>query len=154
MFQSIRLRLLGLVLAAVVPFTALIGLGIWDQWRMEQAQALQYALSEARSVAAQVDDHVGNLENLLAGLVQAISTNPADADANDAMLARAMAEQPAYIGNITLFGLDGKVLVMLANGKSEQHTFDLKTAGISPGMYILSLEAGNQILQRRMIIPR
>ena len=108
MFQSIRLRLLGLVLAAVVPFTALIGLGIWDQWRMEQAQALQYALSEARSVAAQVDDHVGNLENLLAGLVQAISTNPADVDTNDAILARAMAEQPAYIGNITLFGLDGK----------------------------------------------
>ena len=88
MFQSIRLRLLGLVLAAVVPFTALIGLGIWDQWRIEQAQALQYALSEARSVAAQVDDHVGDLENLLAGLTQAISTNLADGDATPCWRAR------------------------------------------------------------------
>lgn len=92
MFQSIRLRLLGLVLAAVTPFAMLIGGGIWDQWRIEQAQALQFALSEARSVAAQVDDHIGSLESLLAGLTQAISLDPADTEANDAVLKRVMAE--------------------------------------------------------------
>ncbi len=107
MFQSIRLRLLGLVLAAVTPFAMLIGGGIWDQWRIEQAQALQFALSEARSVAAQVDDHIGSLESLLAGLTQAISLDPADTEANDAVLKRVMAEQPDYIGNITLIGIDG-----------------------------------------------
>ena len=107
MFQSIRLRLLGLVLAAVAPFCALIGLGIWDQWRIEQKQALQFALSEAHAVAAQVDDQIGNLDNLLAGLTQAISINPADTETNNAILKRAMAERPGYIGNITLFGLDG-----------------------------------------------
>lgn len=106
-FQSIRLRLLGLVLAAVAPFTALIGVGIWDQWRIEQAQALQYALSEARIVAARVDDHIGDLENLLAGLSQAVSFNPADAAANDVILRRALAQQPDDIANITLFSLDG-----------------------------------------------
>ena len=108
MFQSIRLRLLGLVLAAVAPFAALIGLGIWDQWRTEQAQALHLALSEARSVAASVDDHVGNLENLLSGLAHAVSYDSANAAANDALLRRAMAEQPDYIANLTVLGLDGK----------------------------------------------
>jgi diguanylate cyclase (GGDEF)-like protein/PAS domain S-box-containing protein len=117
MFQSIRLRLLGLVLAAVAPFAALIGLGIWDQWRTEQAQALQFAFSEARSVAAQVDDHIGNLENLLTGLTQAVSVNPADADNNDAILRRAMSEQPDYIANITLFGLDGKSIGIAAGSR-------------------------------------
>jgi diguanylate cyclase (GGDEF)-like protein/PAS domain S-box-containing protein len=107
MFQSIRLRLLGLVLAAVAPFAALIGLGIWDQWRVEQNQARQFALSEARSIAAQVDDQIGNLDNLLAGLAQAVSINPADAESNNAILARAMSEQPEYIGNMSLFSLDG-----------------------------------------------
>ena len=107
MFQSIRLRLLGLVLAAVAPFAALIALGVWDQWRTEQAQALHLARSEARSVAASVDDHIGNLENLLSGLTQAVSLNPEDKRANDLVLHRALAEQPDYVANITLLGLDG-----------------------------------------------
>lgn len=107
MFQGIRLRLLALVLAAEAPFAALIGAGIWDQWRIEQSQALQFAQSEARAVAARVDDHIGNLDNLLTGLAQAISLNPANVEANDAILKRVMAEQPDYVGNITLLGLDG-----------------------------------------------
>jgi diguanylate cyclase (GGDEF)-like protein/PAS domain S-box-containing protein len=114
MFQSIRLRLLGLVLAAVAPFAALIGLGVWDQWRTEQAQALQLALSEARLIGAQLDDYIGNIDNLMIGLTQAISVDTADAAANDITLRRALAEQPEYIANISVFALDGTSLGVAA----------------------------------------
>ena len=107
LLHSIRSRLLGLVLATVVPFTGLIGFGFWNQWRNDQATAIARATDEARLLAAQVDDHIGNLENLLAGLSAAVSTNPADAGANDALLRQARAELPDFIASILLFSPDG-----------------------------------------------
>src|SRR5436190_7035300 len=99
LLRSIRSRMLGLVVATVVPFAGLIGAGLWSQWRNAQAAASQRALEEARVLAAQVDDHIGNLENLLSGLNWALSTNPADAAANNALLRRLKAELPSYISN-------------------------------------------------------
>jgi hypothetical protein len=61
LLRTIRSRLLGLVLATAVPFAALIGGGLWSQLRDDQAEAMERALSEARVLAAQVDDHIGNL---------------------------------------------------------------------------------------------
>ena len=55
MLQSIRSRLLGLVLATVIPFTALIAHGIWSQWRTDQAAATESAISEARELSLWVD---------------------------------------------------------------------------------------------------
>src|SRR3982074_1959811 len=55
---SIRARLLGLVVAAIVPFTLLTGIGLWNQLQSEHAPAIQRALNEARLIATQVDDHV------------------------------------------------------------------------------------------------
>jgi cytochrome c-type biogenesis protein CcmH/NrfG len=86
LLRSIRSRLLVLVLATVVPFVALVGAGLWSQWRADQATAIERALNEARLLAAQLDDHLSNLENLLVGLSRAVSTNPADIAANDALL--------------------------------------------------------------------
>ena len=83
LLRSIRLRLLALVLAVVIPFAALIGAGIWNQWHDDHAAAISRAMTEARLLAAQVDDHIGNLEHLLTGLSLAVSTNPDDASAND-----------------------------------------------------------------------
>jgi diguanylate cyclase (GGDEF)-like protein/PAS domain S-box-containing protein len=108
MFRGIRTRLLGLVIATVVPFTALIGGGLWNQWRGDQSQAVRSALIEARLLAARVDDQIGELDSLLIGLSQAVSTRPDDIQANDAALRRAKAELPDYIGNILLSAPDGK----------------------------------------------
>jgi len=110
LLRSIRSRLLGLVLATVVPFTALIGGGLWSQWRSDQAAAIERALAEARLLAAQVDDHIGNLDNLMAGLARAVSTDAADSLANDAMLRRVKTELPDFISNILLFSLDGATI--------------------------------------------
>src|SRR5215470_54421 len=98
LLRSIRSRLLGLVLAAVVPFTALIGAGLWNQWRSDQAAAIERATDEARLLAAEVDDDLANLDNLLIGLSRAVSLNPADAEANDALLAQLRTELPDYVG--------------------------------------------------------
>ena len=84
--MGIRAQLLGLVAAAAVPFLVLIGVGLWNQYRAAQAEALDRAFSEARILAAQIDDHIGNLENLMVGLGHAVSANPADTAANDALL--------------------------------------------------------------------
>jgi diguanylate cyclase (GGDEF)-like protein/PAS domain S-box-containing protein len=107
LLRGIRTRLLGLVLATVFPFTALIGFGLWSQWRDDQSAAIQRAITEAQLLAAQVDDHIGNVENLLSGLSRAVSTNPADESTNDAVLRQIKAELPDFISNILLFSVDG-----------------------------------------------
>ena len=107
MLRSIRSRLIGLVLATVVPFLGLIGAGLWDQWRSDQAAAIARSVDEARLLAAQVDDHLGNVENLLIGLSRAVSWDAADIGANDALLAQIRSEQPDFVGGIRLFAVDG-----------------------------------------------
>jgi diguanylate cyclase (GGDEF)-like protein/PAS domain S-box-containing protein len=108
MLRGIRTRLLGLVIATVVPFTALIGGGLWNQWRGDQAQAIRSALIEARLLAARVDDQISELDNLLVGLGHAVSTKPDDMQANDVVLRHAKAELPDYIGNLLLSAPDGR----------------------------------------------
>src|SRR5688572_30391255 len=105
--RSIRSRLILLVVASVIPFTALIGVGLWNQWRTDQKTAVEVAVAEARLIASQVDDHLGNLKNLLSGLSVAVSFDPQDTEANDRLLRRVKAELPPYIANIMLFSLDG-----------------------------------------------
>lgn len=107
---GIRTRLLGLVFATTLPFAALIGAGLWNQWRDDQAAAIQHAINDARLLAAQVDDHIGNLENLLTGLSRALSLNPADEGPNNALLRQVKGELPDFISNILLFSVDGNAI--------------------------------------------
>jgi len=107
LLRSIRSRLLVLVLATVMPFVALVGVGLWSQWREDQAAAIERALNEARLLAAQLDDHIGDLQNLLVGLSRAVSTNPADTGANDALLRKIKTKLPDIVANIVVFSLDG-----------------------------------------------
>ena len=44
-------------------------------------------------LAAQIDDHIGNMDNLLAGLSEAVSTDPRDFAANDALLQKVKSGQ-------------------------------------------------------------
>src|SRR4051794_24289480 len=107
LLRSIRSQLLGLVLATVIPFTALIGVGLWNQWRRDQVSAVERTINQARLLAAQVDDYLGNIDNLLIGLSQAVSPDPADTAANDALLRRTRAELPEVVSTILLYDLEG-----------------------------------------------
>ncbi len=104
---GIRFQLLSLVMAIVIPLSALIGFGLWSQWEHDRSEAIQRALANARLLAAQIDDHVGNLENLLRGLSRAVSPDRADTDRNDALLRQVKSELPEFINAITLYSLDG-----------------------------------------------
>ena len=86
LLRSIRSRLLGLVLATVIPLVAVILGGLGSQLRDDQDEATERVLDEARLLAAQVDNHIGNLENLLLGVSQAVSPRLADTNTNDALL--------------------------------------------------------------------
>ncbi len=116
LLRSIRSQLLGLVIATVVPFTALIGVGLWSQWQGDQAAAIRRAINDARLLAAQVDDYIGNLDSLLIGLSQAVSPDPADARTNDALLQRVRRELPDVVTNVFLFSLDGDQIGTSADG--------------------------------------
>ena len=107
MLRSIRSRLLALVVATVMPFTVLMAAGLWSRWHAEEGEAVAQAVNEARVLAAQVDDHLGTLESLLVGLGEAVSTNPADTAANDALLHRVKSRLPDYVAHISLFAPDG-----------------------------------------------
>jgi diguanylate cyclase (GGDEF)-like protein/PAS domain S-box-containing protein len=105
---GIRLQLLGLVAAAAVPFLVLIGVGLWIQYRTAQSEALERAYNEARVIAAQIDDHLGNVENLTLGLSHAIGVKPADTAANDALLSGLKAQLPGFISDVAVVGPDGE----------------------------------------------
>jgi hypothetical protein len=107
LLRSIRSRLLGLVLATVIPLVAVILGGLGSQLRDDQDEATERVLDEARLLAAQVDNHIGNLENLLLGVSQAVSPRLADSNANDALLRQLKQDLPDYIANILLFAPDG-----------------------------------------------
>jgi diguanylate cyclase (GGDEF)-like protein/PAS domain S-box-containing protein len=104
---SIRSRLLGLAFAAVIPLAALMMAALWVQWRSDRTAAAEHAISEARLLAAQVDDHISAIENLLSVLGQAVSFNPADRSANDALLRKVKSELPNGNSHILLFDLEG-----------------------------------------------
>jgi HAMP domain-containing protein len=105
---GIRSQLLGLVAAAAVPFLVLIGVALWIQYRTAQSEALDRAYSEARLIAAETDDHLGNLENLTLGLSHAIGVMPADTPANDALLSDVKTRLPGFISDITVSAPDGE----------------------------------------------
>jgi diguanylate cyclase (GGDEF)-like protein/PAS domain S-box-containing protein len=105
---GIRSQLLGLVAAAAVPFLVLIGVALWIQYRTLQAESLDRAYTEARVVAAQIDDHLGNLANLTLGLSRAVGVTPADTAANDALLSGLMAQLPSFISDLAVATPDGE----------------------------------------------
>jgi diguanylate cyclase (GGDEF)-like protein/PAS domain S-box-containing protein len=105
--RSIRSRLLLLVVATVAPFLVLITVGLWKQWDRDHSAAVERSLVEARLLAAQLDDQLGNFQFLLAGLSRAVSADPAHSKANDLLLRKARAELPGFVNALLLSAPDG-----------------------------------------------
>jgi Cache domain len=124
LLRTIRSRLLGLVLATVLPPFVVICFGLWGQLRQDQAEAMDDALDAARLLAAQVDDHIGNLENLIAGLSRAVSPRVADINANDDLLRQVKKDQPDYVSEIMLFAPDGTNIGVSWPGNERHNVVD------------------------------
>jgi hypothetical protein len=103
MLSGIFPRLLGLTLATVLPFTALLGGLLWDQWRQDHLAAQRSVLGATQAIAAQVDAQFNRFETLLAGLSQGLTIDTADIAQNDARLRRLKAELPPIVSNIFLY---------------------------------------------------
>jgi diguanylate cyclase (GGDEF)-like protein/PAS domain S-box-containing protein len=91
----------------VIPLTALMTAALWSQWQNDRAAAAESAAHEARVLASEVDDHISALENLLSVLVKAVSFDPADREANDALLLRVKADLSDFDSHIFLFDVEG-----------------------------------------------
>jgi len=104
---SIRSRLLGLAFAAVFPLAVVMMAALWLQWRSDRDTATEHAVNEARLLAAQVDDRIGAIEDLLSVVGQAVSFDPADRSANNALLRKVRSELPTGSSQILLFDRDG-----------------------------------------------
>jgi diguanylate cyclase (GGDEF)-like protein/PAS domain S-box-containing protein len=128
MLQSIRSRLLGLVLATVIPFTALIVHGLWSQWRTDEAAAIERARSEAHELAELLDVHLANIESFLTGLARAVSTN--NVAENDALLAQAKdefeSEFPGLTGNLLIFAPDGTDIGRSLGNTPKRRTYEVR----------------------------
>lgn len=104
---GIRSRLLGLALAAALPLAVVTMGALWLQWQSDRAAVAEQAVNEARLLAAQVDDHLSDIESLLSVLGQAVSWNAADRDANDALLRKVKGELSNLDSHIFVFDVDG-----------------------------------------------
>ena len=71
------------------------------------AAAIQRAIDEARLIAAQVDDHIGNLKNLMPASAWPCRGSATTPTPTTALLRRVKAELPPYVANLLLFTLDG-----------------------------------------------
>ena len=107
LLRSIRSRLIGLVVASVVPFTALIGVGSLESMAHRPGDRHSARHRRGAPDRRQVDDHISNLKICCPALSVAVSWDPQDTDANDRLLRRVKAELPPYFANLLLFSLDG-----------------------------------------------
>ena len=119
-FRSIRSRIVGAALATLVPCLLLVATGLWSNYRNDREAAAEHVLSRARLLAARLDDHLVTVDALLAGVAPAVSPDPADADANDQVLRQIKAELPSYVGNVQVFGLDGKNIGSSSGAKRDE----------------------------------
>ncbi|HEY6258935.1 MAG TPA: EAL domain-containing protein [Xanthobacteraceae bacterium] len=147
LLRSIRSRLLALVVATVIPFAVLMGAGLWSQWQSDQAAAIQQNINEARLLAGQIDDHIGNLENLLTGLSEAVSTNPQNTESNDALLRRVRSQLPPYIAQVSVYSPDGVSI------GSSGHT-DLGRVNASGRAYLEQVLAGERLSIGDVVVGR
>jgi diguanylate cyclase (GGDEF)-like protein/PAS domain S-box-containing protein len=145
--SSIRARLLGLVVAAIVPFLALISAGLWDQWRSEYAKAMQRVLNESQVLAAQVDSEISNIENLMTGLSYALQPSAAAKPANDALLRQFKNELPDYVSNVLLLSSDGTEIGRMNDSDGE-------STRVTDRPYFQDALAGNRLAISGMIRSR
>jgi signal transduction histidine kinase/DNA-binding response OmpR family regulator len=110
--SSIRTRLNVLVVAAILPLLFLVGAFVWDRLNEDHAKARVAASRVARLVTARLDEHIDDISSLLIVIGRSVSTDPADADKNDAILRRIKADLPPFANNILLFDLEGNNIGM------------------------------------------
>ncbi|MBS0445042.1 MAG: diguanylate cyclase [Proteobacteria bacterium] len=104
---AIRTRLVVLLLTLAVPFLVYVALSARRQIDLEQVEAGQRMLGMARLTAARLDDHIGDIHQLLGVLRAVAGATTADAARNDAILGSLTPTLPPHINNLAVWSADG-----------------------------------------------
>jgi diguanylate cyclase (GGDEF)-like protein/PAS domain S-box-containing protein len=100
---SITTHLVLMVLALGGPFLVFVSLSAVRQADKEREHARQQMLATAQLVAARLDDHVSNMQQLLATLSHVVGHRGQDTEANDSLLRSMQGELPEHIGNASVW---------------------------------------------------
>lgn len=106
---TIRGRLYLLLLALAVPFSGYLGISTWRQAHEERENMRQQMLASARLTAAKLDDHVGDIRQLLSVLAEVADPRQEALDANGALLSKLAARLPPQINNLSVWTRDGEL---------------------------------------------
>ena len=104
---GIRARLIGLVLALLLPFLAYLLYAAKTEEKLARDSALQGTLVFARLYSARIDDQVSQIGQLLNTLGHAVTFNPAAAASNDKFLRSLKNSLPRYINDLAIWMPDG-----------------------------------------------
>lgn len=112
----IRTRLRLLLLALAVPFLIYLCLSSWYQAQQHRAELQQRMLGIARLSAARLDDHIGNVGQLLGVLSGVVGATAKDTQYNDALLQDIAHKLPAHVNNVGIWTAEGKNIGALSLG--------------------------------------
>lgn len=105
---GIRARLIGLVLALLLPLVAYLLYTAKAEEKLARDSALKDTLVFARLFSARIDDHVSQIGQLLNTVGHTVSFDPAAAAANDKFLRSLKQSLPRYINDLALWSPAGK----------------------------------------------
>jgi diguanylate cyclase (GGDEF)-like protein len=123
---NIRTRLLVLLFVLALPFLLFLFFSASRQAAQERAHAGREMLAVARLTAGRLDDHVGQVEQLLSVLTHTLSSRVADAAANDLALRKLTSALPAHVSNVSVWTPQGLNIGSLRPGLREQGASPLK----------------------------
>ena len=103
----IRTRLFLLVLTLAVPFIGYSVFSSFAEARLETDHAATQMLGTARVTAARLDDHVGDIRQLLKVLTVLVSVDPRQTVANDTLLQSLAENLPEHVSNLTVWAING-----------------------------------------------
>jgi signal transduction histidine kinase/CheY-like chemotaxis protein len=112
MNASIRTRLIALVLAAVLPVLLVAAYFISERVQDDYAKARLAATDAAQLAAERIDNHINDASTLLLVFGRIVSSDPADAEKNDAVLRAIRSDLPDYTNNILVFDPNGRNIGM------------------------------------------
>jgi diguanylate cyclase (GGDEF)-like protein/PAS domain S-box-containing protein len=104
---TIRGRLFLLLLALAVPFSVFLTLSSWRQAAEEREHARQQMLGIARLTSARLDDHIGDIRQLLAVLAQVVDASAGASEKNSALLRAVVSRLPPQIDNLGIWTASG-----------------------------------------------
>ena len=107
---GIRSRLWLLVLALSLPFLAYLALNAVRESTVERERASQQLRATAQLTAARLDDHIGDLRQLLGTLSHVLSADAGSTERNDAILRSIKPQLPKHINNVTVWTRAGENL--------------------------------------------